>query len=122
MTEVLGCPGLTLLADWLKEADKDAIQAVGRDILGCTDRLHAAGLCHRDVHERNVVLDDLRPLLIDFELAIEVPPDQACYDLLGPASGTPLPGIHREINLVDDVWWDSPTPHVRCLCSDFGPS
>ncbi|QCO93704.1 serine/threonine kinase [Mycobacterium phage Schatzie] len=57
-------------------------------------KLHQHGVSHRDVHPGNIVLKDGEPLLIDWETGI----DRPGYDLFGPASGIPVPSIHKQID------------------------
>lgn len=87
-------PGPDLL-DW-RPADQL------RELLGS---VHAEGIHHRDLHLRNVVrARDGRPLLIDWETAIEHPATLS-YDLHGPAaSGVPIPEIHTRLI---PAWWGS---------------
>lgn len=67
--------------------------------------IHAEGVHHRDVHVRNIVQGpDGRPLLIDWETAIQQPCPLS-YDLHGPeASGVPVPAIHEGLT---PQWWGS---------------
>lgn len=67
--------------------------------------VHAEGVHHRDVHLKNVVKGPGgRPLLIDWETAIEYP-SEFSYDLHGPdVSGVPIPEIHRRLI---PAWWGS---------------
>lgn len=67
--------------------------------------VHAEGVHHRDVHLKNVVKGPGgRPLLIDWETAIEYPAEFS-YDLYGPdVSGVPIPEIHRRLI---PAWWGS---------------
>lgn len=63
------------------------------DLLALILRLEAAGISHRDIHPANIVIGhNNKPLLIDWECAIEQPG----YDRHGPDSGVPIPDIHHE--------------------------
>ena len=85
-------------------------------------RLHEHGVCHRDVHEDNLVVDRAdTPLFIDFELAVDVSPSGPCYDRLGAASGVPVPPAHTRVGLCAGVWWDSVMPDGFGLGTVFGP-
>jgi hypothetical protein len=89
------CKPATELPDWRPVAAL-------RDLL---TMLHDEGLHHRDLHLKNVVRGrDGRPLLIDWETAIEYPAEFS-YDLHGPAaSGVPIPEIHTRLI---PAWWGS---------------
>lgn len=61
------------------------------EMLALLDRIHNAGIAHRDVHVGNIVSTDNGPRLIDWEHALvgDIP---APFDLIGPeASGLPEP-------------------------------
>lgn len=64
--------------------------------------LGAAGVHHRDVHLRNIVLDAGRPRLIDWYTAIEAP-GRPSYDLYGEDAGLERPPGH-----VDYQCWTTP--------------
>lgn len=110
------------LTEWLTQspskAEKDKMAAKIRDLLR---RVHQeGGICHRDIHVRNVVLTDAdEPLLIDFGLAVESD-SELCYDLYGDASGVPIPEAHRKQGGHNGVWWGSTMRHDS-LESAFGP-
>ena len=90
-------------------------------VLSQLHRLHAAGVCHRDLKPEDIVMDGDTPLFIDFDLGAEVDPNGPCYDLIGAeASGIPLPPIHACIGLREGVWWDTPTTRVRPLWHVLG--
>lgn len=72
--------------------------------------LHDAGIHHRDVHTKNIVMDqDGAPLLIDWETAVEYESNLA-YDLYGEDSGVPTPDIHLRAGLAAQHW-KSPGQH-----------
>lgn len=56
-------------------------------------RLSKRGIHHRDVHLRNIVLKDGRPLLIDWYTAV-CAPSCVSYDLYGEESGLSKPAGH----------------------------
>jgi hypothetical protein len=58
-------------------------------------RVHQAGIAHRDVHLRNVVLKNGQPLLIDWFTAM-YHQGGLSYDLFGEASGLPRPDGHLD--------------------------
>jgi hypothetical protein len=92
------------------------------DLLGL---VHFVGVCHRDTHVRNFVLDDGRPLIIDPKYAVKSNPQQPCYDLHGPTvSRVPVPDAHLNQGNQNrlGVWWDAPCPHEDVLGRRFGPS
>jgi len=83
--------------------------------------IHRLGVCHRDLHARNLVLDGGHPLVIDLELACEVDPEGPCYDTHGPCEAIPVPEQHRAVGGeygVHGVWWDSPADGLNRA---FGP-
>lgn len=110
---------LVQLGEWLEQASEPQRRAMALAILQQLAALHTAGVCHRDLKVGDVVLDDGRPLFIDFDLSTEVDPAQTCYDLYGPASGVPVPPIHLHFGLAEGVWWDSVA--LPGLSSAFGP-
>ena len=89
--------------------------------------IHAAGICHRDLHIHNVVIAaDGSPLAIDPEHALEVDPQGPCFDVWGPDSGLPVAPAHVQIGgtlAKTGVWWDAPlsSMQVTTLGSVFGP-
>lgn len=114
------------LLNWLNtEPPAGAMREMGSRLLDLLGRVHSAGVCHRDTHVRNFVLDDGMPLIIDPKYAVESNPQQPCYDVHGPdASGVPVPDEH--LNQGNDnrvgVWWNAPYPHEDVLGRRFGPS
>jgi hypothetical protein len=98
---------------------------MGNRLLGLLERVHSLGICHRDTHARNFVLDGDQPLIIDPKYAFESDPQQPCYDVHGPdASGVPVPDQHLAQGNDNrfGVWWDAPCPHEDVLGRRFGPS
>lgn len=66
--------------------------------------VHEHGVHHRDVHLRNIVLREGKPILIDWFTAMEC--QQAIsYDLYGEGSLLPKPERH-----LDYQSWDTPNP------------
>ena len=101
------------LATWIANASvAEQIQMAAR-VLSQIHALHRAGVCHRDIKLSDVVLHGKVPLFVDFELGTLADPAKPCYDLLGPASGVPLPPVHEAVGLLDGVWWDSPALGLR---------
>lgn len=113
------------LGEWLETNPSPDTRCEMRDRLRVQLRaLHRAGVCHRDVHLGNVVVDACGvPRFVDFELATRVDPTGGCFDLLGPASGVPVPDEHIEINMTDGVWWNQwpPTLGTWAMARTFGP-
>jgi serine/threonine protein kinase len=97
-------------------------QEMGRRLCVLLVSVHSHGICHRDVHVCNVVLDGDAPLLIDLEFAMDSDPKKPCYDLYGPGpSGLPVPKEHSDHpRNVGGVWWDC-TAQVPTLWEAFGP-
>jgi tRNA A-37 threonylcarbamoyl transferase component Bud32 len=109
------------LTEWV-QTDRADLKAMGLLVLEQIHKLHAAGVCHRDLKLSEIVVDGDRPLLIDFDLSTEASPEQPCYDLLGPASGVPLPPIHACVGITQGVWWDTAAPQIgNPLWRLFGP-
>lgn len=109
------------LVMWMSD-HRDGATAMKSAIDEQLRRLHDHGVCHRDVHEDNLVIEKSgTPLFIDFELAIDVSPSDACYDRIGPASGVPVPPAHTRVGLYAGVWWDSVMPDGFGLGTVFGP-
>mgnify|MGYP001384190172 CR=1 FL=1 len=100
---------------WLDGAGAEHTRELARSLLDCVRRLHALGICHQDLHVDNVVVDGVRPLLIDFELALRTSRANPCYDLVGPTSGVPVHARHLFKGISEGVWWDSPTAQVRTI-------
>lgn len=71
-------------------------------LAGLLLELHSAGVHHRDVHLRNIVLTPEGPRLIDWYTAVEVP-GCASYDLYGEAAGLDKPRGH-----IDYQCWTTP--------------
>ena len=115
-------PRLTPLGEWLQRASPTQKKALARSLLDCVQRLHSLGICHRDLHVGNVVVEGDRPFLVDFELALRTPAAGSCYDLMGPASGVRVPFRHEFLEIAEGVWWDTPTtsPRVRAIWRDLG--
>jgi serine/threonine protein kinase len=105
----------TTLVDWLSaKPSEDEYEVMKNALFRLLRAAHATGICHRDVHIRNIVVgDDGRPLLIDPALA--APSVNAhCYDLEGPElSGVPVPDEHvrQRGDNACGVWWGSPVKY-----------
>lgn len=109
------------LRDWLDQAQPDdEMLVMAKHIRDVLRRVHTdAGMCHRDVHIDNIVLDNGQPLLIGPKWAAPTVNDH-CYDLEGPdASGVGLPDLHKD-KPHNGVWWGS-SERTRSLLSVFGP-
>ncbi len=116
---------------WLAGSTDLARREMREAILDLIYAMHAAGVCHRDLHSRNIVIIDGHPLVIDLAMAAEVDPAWPCYDLTGPSPQVPLPSEHAcQGGLIGThgVWWDAPKddrwlddPHVAPLGIVFGP-
>ena len=118
---------LMTLDEWLVTASSTDIDDMGRRLVQTVESMHAVGVCHRDLHVGNLLVDQNRPLIIDLELAKDVDPAGPCYDLQGPSSEVPIPQDH--LSLGGDiakygVWWDAPLqpPYPRPLHTVFGAS
>ena len=84
--------------------------------------LHAVGICHRDLHSENAMVDEDESLyFIDFALAQWVDPAWVCYDLNGPSAEVPVPYAHAtQAQHEHGVWW-GPAISARCLVNVIGP-
>lgn len=72
--------------------------------------IHFLGICHRDLHEGNVVVKAARPMVIDLEHAVEVDPSWPCHDLYGPSDRFQLLPEHEgfgEMLGSTGIWWDA---------------
>jgi tRNA A-37 threonylcarbamoyl transferase component Bud32 len=60
------------------------------------EAMHRLGVCHRDLHLANIIVDeDARALIVDPDSAVDVDQSAPCYDLYRPeASGVPVPAEH----------------------------
>lgn len=84
-----------------------------RELRALLQRLHAAGVHHRDLHVKNVLRGPEGPVLIDWECAVVMETDLS-YDLSGPGvSKVPVPELHRRLN-VTPAWWYSSERHSIC--------
>ncbi len=111
------------LCDWLAGIpSSDDTRRMGHSLYLQLEKLHAHGICHRDVHVCNIVLLGDAPLLIDPEFAMDSDPQKPCYDLYGPGpSGLLVPKEHSDHpRNVGGVWWDC-TAEVPALWKAFGP-
>lgn len=112
------------LTNWLLRAPPEkALYEMGCQLVERIEALHATGICHRDLHDGNIVLRGELPLFIDPAFAITSDPASACYDLDGPkASGVPVAPAHASQNDAHrcGVWWDAPIGY-RTLSHHFGP-
>ena len=100
---------------WREVATPAEVAAMRDRVLALLHRMHALGVCHRDVQERNLVVSEEgdQPLLIDFESACSVDPAWPCYDLYGPNEHVAAP---EKIRL---NYWGSESPVA--LARTFGP-
>lgn len=116
---------LVPLESWVEANPGPDARAGMRDRIRAQLRgLHRAGVCHRDVHIGNVVVDSCGvPRFVDFELAARVDPEGGCFDLVGPDSGVPVPREHAEHGLPGGVWWNQWPPALGswALARTFGP-
>jgi hypothetical protein len=111
------------LWDWLAENPAE-LNPMGRLVVARVKELHGHGICHRDLHDGNIVVREGVPLFIDLEFATNSDPHRPCYDLYGPEpSGVAVPQRHAEqVGSPNEngVWWDN-AAH-RKLASIFGPA
>lgn len=101
--ELVGRFGSTLIMETLAPARDLVGEPPVAELRALLERLHAAGVYHRDVSLPNVVLHPVRgPLLVDWELATRGR-GRASYDLEGPSrSGIAVPPEHRTQGA---QWW-----------------
>lgn len=113
--------------NWWRVADNSSRADMRPLVLELVRSMHALGICHRDLHDRNLVLrrEDETPLVIDLELACDVDPSGACYDLDGPTLAIPVPGAHVRVGgaFAAGVWWGSTGlgGYYTALGEIFGP-
>ncbi|RED10647.1 protein kinase domain-containing protein [Pontivivens insulae] len=78
---------------------------IGRSIVALVERLHEAGVLHRDLSDGNVVLDDaLRPSLIDFELAWKAGSEEVPYTLGTDGFMSPQQAAMETPTTADDIY------------------
>ena len=85
-------------------------------LIDLLQRLHAEGVCHRDLHWENVVIVGRAPFVIDLEYACDVDPAGPCYDLTGPFAGVPLLPAHAQFEGIlgtQGMWWDAAWDRAR---------
>lgn len=117
----------TPLSEWLKSPAAEDRQIMRARLMTLVRGVHAAGICHRDLHIGNVMLSaDGSPLAIDLEHGLDVNPQGPCFDVWGPSSGLPVAPAHVQIGgtlAETGVWWDAPLSlmQVTTLGSKFGP-
>lgn len=111
----------TPFATWRRSVGATELSVMRAAVLDLIADVHALGVCHRDLHEGNLVVRGDRPLVIDLELACEVDPGGLCYDLTGPCEAIPVAEQHldrADAYAEHGVWWDSPCDG---LAKVFGP-
>jgi serine/threonine protein kinase len=110
---------------WWPTADSLALAAVRSRVIELIASVHGLGVCHRDLHDGNLVLDlDGRPLVVDLEWACEVDPSGPCYDLYGPSPKVPVPAAHLQVGgpFAKGVWWGNQLGSGYTALGDiFGP-
>lgn len=114
------------LREWWPRADAAARARMRTRVLRLIEQLHARGICHRDLHDRNLILGaGDQPQVIDVEWACDVDPAAPCYDLCGPASGVPVPATHLSSGapFARGVCWGNPLAGsgYTSLGEIFGP-
>lgn len=114
------------LSEWLKSATTDDRAIMRARLIALVRGVHAAGVCHRDLHVSNIILvKDGKPLVIDPEHALEVDPRGPCFDICGPKSRVPVAPDHvaqpGPISTTG-VWWDADLGQgtITTLGSAFG--
>ena len=111
------------LLDWLA-AYPDRTHEMGVLLFARVKELHSHGICHRDLHDGNVLVRaDGVPVFIDFDFATHGNPDAPCYDLYGPGpSRLPVPDAHAAqtgSRNANGAYWDN--AEHRTLREMFGP-
>ncbi len=109
-------------ADWWRAASRTDLDAMATRVVNLIAAVHTHGVCHRDLHDGNVLLRGGQPLVIDLEWAVEVDPAWPCYDLYGPNEHVPVLPYHAAHN---GIWWDVDLTGVgskyRAMGEIFGP-
>jgi serine/threonine protein kinase len=102
----------TPLEVWIAERQAFDVATMRLRCIRLTQQIHSLGICHRDLHARNVVVDaEDHPLVIDLDLACSSNPAQRCYDMIGPESGIAIANQHLALGgpyAEYGVWWNSP--------------
>ena len=109
--------------EWWPRASAPALAAMRSRVLDLIRKVHALGICHRDLHDGNLILRRAdRPLVIDMELACDVDPLGPCYDLLGPTAVVPVPAAHLSVGgaFAQGVWWGSNLRGSGYSCTALG--
>jgi hypothetical protein len=117
------------LPNWVAGAEPAEVVALRPLLIDLLQRLHAEGVCHRDLHWENVVIVGRAPFVIDLEHACDVDPAGPCYDMTGPFAGVPLPPAHAQFGGIlgtQGMWWDADWDRrwdgrYRPLGQVFGP-
>ncbi|MFC4909902.1 serine/threonine protein kinase [Actinomadura gamaensis] len=80
----------TPLQDWRKGIPVEAGAAIGMQLAETLERVHAAGIVHRDVKPQNIVLRavDGAVFLVDFGVAFDTDPDATRYTTEDRTPGT----------------------------------
>jgi tRNA A-37 threonylcarbamoyl transferase component Bud32 len=101
----------TPLGLWIENRGRGERLQLSGKLRAAIGRMHAAGICHRDLYVANVVVDESdQPLIVDFELArLDVDPIADCYDLVGARSGVAKPAAHITEHQPDVHWHQPPT-------------
>lgn len=97
-------------SEWRRYSNDDQLRRMGLDVLELFRAVHALDICHRDLHEGNLLVKDDRPLVIDLEHAVEVDPTWPCYDLYGPSDQVPILPDHQKAGGIlgtTGIWWDA---------------
>jgi hypothetical protein len=112
------------LQGWLVSASEPEVAPMGRRVFALVCSMHGLGICHRDLHLGNLLVDSAQqPLVIDLELACEIDPRWPCYDLGGPSAEVPVPLDHARLAslIPNGVWWDAELPPgMTSMGSVFG--
>jgi len=112
----------TLLDFWNDpNSDQEARTTTVFRLVERINALHQIGICHRDLHSENVMIDEGEVVFIDFVLAQDVNPVWQCYDLTGPNEHILVPHAHAiQPGHEGGVWW-GPVITSRCLAAVIGP-
>jgi len=108
---------------WRAHHSRDEWIDMGLRVFSRVKELHSHGVCHRDLHVGNIVVQDGQPLFVDMEFAAASDPAKPCYDLIGPErSGVSVPRRHAEQPNANQhgVWWDAENSEVKTLGHAFG--
>ncbi len=93
------------LFDFCLKADEEAMKKMTQRVAWMLVSLSGTGIAHRDVHAKNVLVEDNgSPLLIDWDLSIE---STNSYDFFGSDVPSEVPRAHLYRGHFRGMFWDN---------------